>query len=139
MSTQISKHLTLKQLNALQKVGNIIIPNNPPFTEFSRTGCIGHIDEILLNAHPDDIKDLKLLLNVLHVTPTAIIKWLLYQADHAERYPKLIATALRMFNLGIKGIIFSLYYSGKTRIGAESKSAHIAIDYQLNCHPIESE
>ena len=74
---KISEYLTKRQLKALAKIGDVMIPGNEPFPSFSQTGCIRYVDKILMYMAPEDLGDFKMLLWLLSFWPRCLISLLL--------------------------------------------------------------
>lgn len=138
MSLGASSLFTTRQLSGLRKLGDIMLPPNGDFPAFSSTGCIERIDDLMGTAHPDDVRDFGLLLLVIHYLPAFAVEWIVRLADSADRWPSFIAPLLRMMNIGIKGVVFSLYYSGYHRASYTGKTGPEAIDYHVHCAPDQS-
>ena len=135
MSLGASSLFSARQLQGLQKLGDVMLPANGEFPLFSSTGCIERIDDLMGTAHPDDIRDFGLLLLVINYLPNLAIEWIVRLADSAERMPALIAPLCRQLNIGIKGVVFSLYYSGYHRSTYQGKTGLDVIDYHVHCAP----
>ena len=135
MSLGASEFFTVKQLEAIEKLGNIMIPANGSFPSFSDTGCIEQIDTVMSPAHQEDIKLLGVLLNVLHYTPAPFIRGLLNLMGKAELMPSWIAPIFRLLNVSLNGIVYSLYYSNMTRASYTGPRPFDAIDYDIYCEP----
>ncbi|MEZ5504815.1 MAG: hypothetical protein R3F47_14705 [Gammaproteobacteria bacterium] len=135
MKLGASTLFSVRQLNGLQKLGDVMLPANGEFPAFSATGCIERIDDLMGTAHPDDVRDFGLLLLVFHYLPPFVIDWIVRLADSADRWPAFIAPLLRQLNIGIKGVVLSLYYSGYQRTTSRAKNPLHAIDYQVHCAP----
>ena len=135
MSLGASSLFTTRQLNGLNKLGDIMIPANGQFPAFSHTGCINHIDDLMGTAHPEDIRDFGLLLLVFHYLPLFVIQWIVWLADNADRFPEFIAPLLRTANIGMKGVVVSLYYSGYHQATYQGNTGLDIIDYHVHCAP----
>ena len=135
MSLGASSLFTQRQLNGLTRIGDLMLPANGRFPAFSQTGCIERIDDLMGTAHPDDIRDLGLLLLVFNFLPVFVLRWVLQLVDKAEQMPSFIAPIFRTLNIGVKGVVLSLYYSGYSRVTYQGKSALDAIDYEVHCAP----
>lgn len=135
MKLGASEYFTLTQLEAIVRLGDIIVPANGPFPSFSETGCIEHIDTVMAPAHEEDLKALGMLLIVLRYTPKLFIRWLLDLMGKAESMPSWLAPPFRLLNVSLKGIVFSLYYSNLTRDSYVGPRPFNAIDYELYCEP----
>ncbi len=130
-----SQFFNITQLEAIEKLGDIICPANGAFPKFSDTGCIQNIDTVMAPAHEEDIKLLGLLLIVLRYTPVFIIRMLLNLMNKAEQMPRFIAPLFRLLNISLKGIVFSLYYSNITKESYTGPRPFDAIDFELHCEP----
>ena len=136
MSDFTSGLFTLKQLRGLQKLGDILMPAGHGFPSFSESGCIHQVDTAMGSAHPDDIRDFGFLLLLCYYAPVTVIRWIVSCADHAERFPNLLAIQFRKLNIGIKGVVVSLYYSGKVGIGQTGSPLDV-IELKLTCKPLD--
>ena len=110
MSTIINN----RAVKTIERIGDIMIPKNGDFPSFSETGSVEHIDDLIAYAPEDDIKDLGSLLTVLSFMPNFVLKWLMNKvADSHEAGDAGIPVLLRQLDFGLRGLIFSCYYSGK--------------------------
>lgn len=108
-----SEHLSARQLSVINRLGDLMLPRSGEFPAFSELGCISAIDEIVAFLPTADLKDLKLLLNLLSTSPDAVLKTMITQMMAPDSWPEAIAATLRMLDTGLRGIIMSLYYSGR--------------------------
>jgi hypothetical protein len=108
MLSAMSKVLGPRELAALERIGDLMLPGDPQFPSFSQTGCIAFVDDLLRYMDPKDRDDVKTLLRALSFLPSPLLRAFL----------KLCQTrwtpTLRMIELGLKGLTMSLYYSNKT-------------------------
>lgn len=135
MKLGASELFTVRQLNGLKRVGDLLVPANGKFPAFSSTGCIERIDDLMGAAHPDDVRDLGYLLLVLNYLPQFAIRLLLDLTDRSEQMPAFIAPLFRQLNIGLKGVVFSLYYSGHQRVTYSGTNTLDVIDYHVHCAP----
>lgn len=110
----ISKILTDRELSVIERLGDIIIPKDDLLPSFKELGCIEYIDDIISYAPSDDTKDLKLLLNSLSLMPDLALKKIVDTMQDNKALPEFISSNFRLIDTAIRGIIFTLYYSGKT-------------------------
>lgn len=129
---EISKILTDRELKAVERLGDIIIPSSDDFPSFSELGCIEYIDDILSYAPPEDTKDLKMLLNTLSLMPDIALKKIVAAMQDNKSLPEFISINLRLVDTAIRGIIFTLYYSGKKGKNYYSKDPLEIIEYSIN-------
>ena len=109
MST--SKHLSTRHLKGLTKVGDVLVPGDGDMPSFSQTGCLVHMDRIADHLYADDRQGVGTLLTLFYLLPKPLIALLLALTERDHWFPGPLATGLRLVNLGIKGIVFTLYYS----------------------------
>ncbi|OUS31261.1 hypothetical protein A9Q99_04500 [Gammaproteobacteria bacterium 45_16_T64] len=135
MKLGASEYYTRKQLNGLNKLGDIVVPRNGSYPSFSDTGCCEYIDEVMTPADTGDIAAFGYLLLGFNYAPTSLITLILWLANNAERMPGLIAPPFRMLNISLRGVIYSLYYSNKTHSSYTGPLVHDVIDYNVICKP----
>ena len=127
-----SKYLSKSALKGLKKVGDILIPGNDEFPSFSAYMCLDHIDDLVSYAPADDIKDLGMVLTIFAFLPKRTLKWLIKMMSNAHKYQGATGTLLRQLNVGIRGIVFSLYYSEKPGLKYKNKNPTEMIGFTLN-------
>ena len=125
MSKNLSEFLTLREIKGLKKIGDILIPKNNPFPSFSESGCITKVDVAVKNLDPYDRNDLKLFLKISGFLPKFIVRILVILINRP------FMTLLRMGNLGIKGIVYSLYYSNSKSPEYKGKDVYDIIGYNV--------
>lgn len=108
-----SAFLSNSALKGLTRIGDILIPGNEEFPSFSAYGCMDHIDNLIAYAPEDDVKDLNMVLGIFSFLPAGILTWLVKKMAHAYNERGMRGTLFRQLNIGIRGIVFSLYYSEK--------------------------
>jgi hypothetical protein len=108
---KISKYFNQTQLLGLQKAGDVILPGTDLSPSFARTGCIDHVDRLAACLNRDDLAGLQVLLRILCHTPKWSIRLLMQACSANARFPGFAGTALRTIDIGLKGLVMSLYYS----------------------------
>ena len=106
-----SKYFTSAQLRVINRIGNILAPGDGVLPRFSDAGLAEHVDRMAAYLPPSDIASLHLLTNVLRFMPGFVIRLLLKLTSLDRYFPGPIAANLRKLDIGLRGIIFSLYYS----------------------------
>lgn len=124
-----------KQLASLQRLGDVLIPRYNDFPAFSEVGCIAYIDEVMESAKPQDIKDFGLLLSVMRFLPKFMLAGIVKLAVNADKTPEFIAPLLRQLNIGIRGVVYTLYYANVVPEGYQGKQPNDVIDYHVSCKP----
>ena len=104
----MSRFFRPRELTTLQRIGDLMLPGDSEFPPFSQTGCIAFVDDLLRFMDPKDREDLRTLLKALSFLPNPFVRTLLRLCQTRR------TAALRMIDLGLKGLVMSLYYSNKT-------------------------
>ena len=106
-----SKYLSETGIKGLIKTGSIIVPGDDIFPSFSKTSFHKQIDRMLDYMEEEDRDGVCLLMSIFYYTPSFLISALLKLTDHNQKFPNLIGAPLRLILIGVKGMIFTLYYS----------------------------
>src|SRR5210317_595955 len=104
-----SKFLNKSAVKGLARIGDLLIPGDEEFPSFSAYMCLDHIDDLVGYAPEEDIKDLGMVLAIFAVLPTGVLRWLVKLMSKAHKNQGAAGTLLRQLNMGIRGIVFSLY------------------------------
>lgn len=127
--------LTPREVRALERVGDILAPAYGPLPAFSATGCVRYVDDLLRYMPPGDVADIRLLLRILSIKPTSGIRFILALARAGRRWPGPVGATLRMIEIGLKGLVTSLYYSGKAAPGYAGRTTGDVIGYRPRVIP----
>ncbi|WP_369601674.1 hypothetical protein AAIA72_01415 [Hahella sp. SMD15-11] len=130
--TPVSNYLPGRALRTLERLGNLMCPGVEGMPAFSATGCLHALDELLAATPEADRRDLRHLLLVLSVWPDRGLAWLLRVAGRAEDAWSPLRPLLRQLDLGLRGIVYSLYYSDLGYLN-QSSGVHAAMDYHIHC------
>jgi hypothetical protein len=120
-----SKHLSAAQLHGLRKVGDILIPGDGRFPSFSASAAIEHVDRMADHMSPSDRDGVKFLCTVFRILPSALVRAIMALTEQQRYLPSFLGTPCRLVNIGIKGVVMSLYYSD---LGS-GPSIHALLDY----------
>lgn len=124
--------IDLKQIRAIEKVGDLMVPQTEDFPSFSQLGCVEYIDDVLSYAPPEELSDLKMLLSTLNSMPEVLLKQIISLMYDNRILPDAIANTVRLVDTGLRGIIFTLYYSGKKGKNYLGKTPLEIIGYDIN-------
>jgi len=127
-----STYFSKRAIKGLTRIGDILIPGSEEFPSFSAFECMDHIDDVLAFAPADDIKDLGMVLGIFSLLPKNILTWLVKQMANAHKNNGPAGNLLRQLNMGIRGIVFSLYYSEKPGFSYKGKNPDALIGFTLN-------
>lgn len=121
------------QLKVIERIGDVMIPSADDFPSFSELGAIVGIDRVMAPAHPADIKDLGMLLHVLRFMPNFVIALIIKLAVSAHKSNSFISPLLRQLDIGLRGIIYSLYYADIKADNFTGKSPFDVMGFALDC------
>lgn len=132
-----SDYLSKSALKGIDRLGDIMLPRNEEFPAFSELGCIEHIDDVVGYAPAGDINDLNLVLSSLSVMPDSVLKLTIRQMQESHTKENAIAPLLRQMDFGLRGIINTLYYSGKSGIDYNGKTPVDIIGFAIHRVPFD--
>lgn len=135
MNIPASNYLSARAMRGLNKLGDIVAPGFENMPKFSDTGCILYVDEIMEVTKKADVDSLNILLAVIDIMPKAFTRMLLWLGAQNDKVPDLIGSALRLLDIGLRGVIISLYYSSLSAPEFEGESVHQAMGYEVQCEP----
>lgn len=107
----MSTLLTPAQRNGLRKLGDIVIPGDLEFPSFSQAGCADAIDRMIPYMNLSDRDGVETLLSLFNYLPTFLIRGIFALSEAHRLFPEPIAGLLRLANIGMKGVVMTLYYS----------------------------
>ena len=127
-----STYFSKGALKALNRIGDIMIPQNEEFPSFSQSGGLKDIDALVAYAPVDDIKSLNSLLGILAIMPNGILNWVLKKMHNAkDGSDGPISSLFRQLDFGMRGLIYSCYYSEKIESTSNQKSPIDIIGFEV--------
>lgn len=133
----MSKILNSRQISTVNKLGMIMCPRHGEFPSFMEIDVVAHVDTVLNELPEQDLNDLKLLLTVLSFLPTSMLRMILQMIDSLQNIGGPLGPTIRMVRFGLRGIVFSLYYSGFTGPNATVPTTpHQVIGYEVHVTPL---
>ena len=123
--------LSPRAKQALSRIGDILLPKNGEFPSFSETGSIEYIDDLTAYAPESDIGDLSMVLSILSFMPGFILKWLVNQMENSQNSSGMLSSVFRQLDFGLRGLIFSCYFSGKMGTGFKGKNPLDVIGFEI--------
>lgn len=108
-----SHSLTARQQRGLEKIGDIYVPGDADFPRFSQIGCVTHAADILRELPDHDQRALRWFLSTCHFAPRWGLALLVRLAEASPRIPIPPGGTLRLLRIGLRSIVFTLYYSGR--------------------------
>lgn len=108
-----------------------MLPENGDFPAFSHTGSLEHIDKLVAYAPADDIKDLNMALTILSYMPNFVLRWVVKRMENSAYDNSMLGTTFRQLDFGLRGLIFSCYYSGRMGKGYAGNDPLDLIGFEL--------
>ncbi len=106
------------------------------FPSFKGLRCVEHFDAIAIHMPPNDAKDLALLLTAFGLIPKIFLAAFLRILEIAPHLPDFLGGAfLRFLRLGLRGIVWSLYYSGWKGANVKTATPLEALGYHVQVKP----
>ena len=102
--------LTNRELKGFLKVADILICGDEDFPKFSSTDFYKKVDYILEELPKEDFDGIKLLFNLFSFLPSFLITFIIFLTENPFG-PTFLKNNLFKINSGLKGIVFTLYYS----------------------------
>ena len=119
-------------LKGLSRVGDVLIPGDGELPSFSQFGGIEAVDTVIAYLPKEDVELLNYVLTVFSVMPKSFLRWIVGVMEDALEKTGTIPSLLRQLNLGLRGIVFSCYYSGIGAAGFKGNNPLDVIGYHLN-------
>lgn len=129
MSSQYFWNTTLRGLN---RIGDVFIPHSDDLPSFSEFGGVEAIDTVIAYLPKEDVVLLNIVLTTFMFMPASFLRWLVRAMEESLDKTGEIPALLRQLNLGLRGIIFSCYYSGVGGTNLKSRNPLDVIGYHLN-------
>ncbi|MFE8073144.1 hypothetical protein QQM79_18940 [Marinobacteraceae bacterium S3BR75-40.1] len=130
-----SRYLNQRQLAALNRLGDILLPGAAGLSRFSQTDAITEIDRVLAPVPEADRRDLSMLLTVLGWLPNGALRGLMRVLAGRAAWPSLCQGPMRLLDISLRGLVFTLYYSNQRGLGAKGAEVHDVLAYQVHCQP----
>ncbi len=147
MSATVSRIFNQRQLRILLRIGELMVPGIGALPSFKESGCMFNIDSVMAPAPTEDTQALKLVLTLLSYLPFPVVRGILNALNRLDsvcsknQQPRWLATLtcqLRLLLFGLRGIIFTLYYSGQGS-PYQSSGVYQAMGYKVQCEALSSE
>ena len=131
-NSNLNLALTPRQKKGLNKIGDVYCPGDGDFFSFTKSRSAELAPRMLENLPDQDRKDLLLLLTVISFLPNLFVRGLVVILERVTDLPTPVGALLRMMQLGLKGIVMSLYYSGEQ--SDVTKTALETIGYKVGVY-----
>lgn len=128
----ISKYLNSRQVKGLIKVSAIILPGDHDLPALNQSGFHSHIDRILDHMYEEDRNGIRSLLSCFAFLPSIAIALLIKVSEKNKKLPWILGSIFRQINIGIKGPLFTLYYSGIDCPSGQGEKIYQVLNYSVN-------
>lgn len=106
-----SHWLSPAQLAGLVKVGDVLVPGDGDLPSLSASGCAAAADRLIAHLSPRDRDGVRFLLGVFRWLPRPVLRAIFSITSRHKVVPEPLARVLRLLNLGVKGVVMTLYWS----------------------------
>lgn len=127
-----SEYFSQNAMKGLERVGDILIPHTAELPSFSESRVAKGVDSLLAYAPADDIATLNTVLGIFSFLPGSVLRWVAERMAVSQQDAGALGALFRQLNLGLRGIIFSLYYGGPVGFGYQGKAPLDVIGYHIN-------
>lgn len=127
-----SAYFSAATLRGLNRIGDVFLPANDDLPSFSELGCIEMVDEMIAYLPNEDVDLLNIVLSIFSMMPVGFLSWLVHTMENSLDKTGTLPSLLRQLNMGLRGIIFGCYYSGRSGAGYTGKTPLEIIGYQIN-------
>jgi hypothetical protein len=123
-----------RAIKGMCKMGDIYLPQNGDFPKYSAVAGTHRLNDLIENAPKEDIEALGLVLAICSFLPHFVLKWIVSMLvkSATDTSDGVVASNLRQLNMGLRGLIFSTYYSELTNPNYTGKTPLEVIDYSIN-------
>lgn len=123
-----------RAIKGICKLGDIFLPENGEFPKYSDVAGTHRLNDLVEYAPKDDFQSLNLVLIIFSFLPNFILKMIANKMVSAMTDPgeNIILTTFRQMNMGIRGLLYSTYYSELTNPNYKGKTPLQVMDYTIN-------
>ena len=123
-----------RAIKGLCRLGDIIVPGDEEFPIYSKVAGTHKLNDMVQYAPDEDIELLGFLLTILSFMPGFVLRWLIKSMGAATRESKsgIIPATFRQLDLGIRGLVFSTYYTELTNPDYKGKTPFEIMGYEIN-------
>ena len=124
--------LSNQAIKGIKKIGDIYLPGDSEFPPYSEVAGTFKLNDMVQYAPDDDIKSLSTVLTIFSFLPMFVLRWIVKLMTNANERANdgLIPSMLRMLDLGLRGLLYSTYYSEFTNPDYKGKTPMQLIDFE---------
>jgi hypothetical protein len=128
-----SKYFNSRAIQGLNRIGDIFIPHNAEFPSFSELGASDCVDDLIAYVPSDEASLLGTVLMVFSFMPTSWLRALVNKLQSSTTDEGPLGSLFRQLNFGLRGLLFTLYYSDKTSASYTGARPLTLLSVNLNC------
>ena len=98
-------------LKGVEKLGKVVMPPDSDFPAFSEIQAEKYINRMVDYMYEDDRSAIMIILKLFSVMPLFLIRWTMSLIEHGYKWKGMLGAPFRMLQIGLKGLIFTIYYS----------------------------
>lgn len=130
----MKSNLTKRQIKGLCKLGDIYVPGDDTLPSFTNLGCAEHYAKILDHMDKSDLYGIYLLLWLFSFMPKNILSPLVKLIEHSQTSTRPGAPVLRLLRAAVRGLVFTLYYSGYSGKGNNQPAPFEVLSYDVGVY-----
>jgi hypothetical protein len=112
-------------IKGMEKLGKVVLPADGDFPAFSDIQAKKYLNRMIDYMYEDDRSSLLIILKLFSILPLFMINWIMHFIERGARWKGMMGAPFRMLQIGLKGLIFTIYYSDMT----EKQIIHTKIGY----------
>jgi len=117
--------LTKGHLRGVEKLGKVVMPPDSDFPAFSELHAEQYINRMVDYMYEDDRSAIMIILKLFSAMPLFMIRSTMSLIEHGSKWKGMMGAPFRMLQIGLKGLIFTIYYSDLT----SGQNIHSKIGY----------
>lgn len=123
-----------RAIKGMCKVGDIFLPENGDFPKYSDVAGTHKLNDLITYVPKDDAQSLNIVLSVFSFLPNSVLGWVVKKMTTSMDDPNdgMIPSLFRQLNVGLRGLLFSTYYSELTNPDFKGKTPLQVMDYSVN-------
>lgn len=129
-----SRYLNARQRRGLVKLGEAYCPGDGTMPSFAELGCAEHVDEILACMPEADRRDLAKLFGACAISPRFTLAAFVRFLEWSPRIPTRLGDGARFVRMGVRGLLLTLYYSGKSGAEYRGKTPFDVLSYEVSVY-----
>lgn len=118
-------NLSKAHLKGIEKLGRVVIPDNIDFPPFKELQAEKYLNRMIDYMYDDDKSAILLILKLFSIIPLFKIRWTMSLIEKGSKWKGMTGAPFRMLQIGLKGLIFTIYYSDLTT----DQTIHTKIGY----------